>query len=126
MRRMESAVEGETWARAEHARLLDDLEMAEGDREALMALNAELLAENDRLKAERLKLDRRIHNQRRALRENWEIIEMRASYKRAWYPSPLLKSMLNRHINRPPPWWRRVMTRALHGVSANKQFRNAS
>jgi len=33
--------------------------------------------ENERLRAERLKLDRRIHNQRCALRENWEIIEMR-------------------------------------------------
>lgn len=36
-----------------------------------------LRAENERLRAERLKLDRRIHNQRRALRENWEIVEMR-------------------------------------------------
>lgn len=30
---------------------------------------------------ERLILDRRIHNQRRALRENWTIVEMRAGYK---------------------------------------------
>lgn len=27
------------------------------------------------------KLERRIHNQRVALRQNWEIVEMRASYK---------------------------------------------
>ena len=49
-----------------------------------------------RLKAERRNLDKRIHNQRVALRENWEIIEMRASYRRAWYPSPLLRRMLLR------------------------------
>jgi len=29
----------------------------------------------------RLKLDRRIQNQRKALRQNWEVVEMRASYK---------------------------------------------
>lgn len=83
-----------------------------------------LLEEVRRLKAERLKLDRRIRNQRLSLRLNWEIIEMRASYRRAWYPSPLLRSMiLNRRKN--PPWWRRMMTRALEGISANAQFRRA-
>lgn len=56
----------------------------------------ELADKVDRMQAERLKLDRRIHNQRVALRENWEIIEMRASHKRAWLQSPLLLSMLRR------------------------------
>ena len=37
--------------------------------------------ENGRLRAERLKLDKRIHNQRVNLRRNWEIVEMRANYK---------------------------------------------
>lgn len=40
----------------------------------------QLRRENERLRAERLKLDRRIHNQRRALRENWEIVEMRRKW----------------------------------------------
>lgn len=42
------------------------------------------------------KLERRIHNQRISLRQNWEIIEMRAQYKRAWYPSKLLMQILKR------------------------------
>jgi hypothetical protein len=37
-----------------------------------------------RLKAERLKLDKRIHNQRVALRETWEIVEKRGN----WLGSP--------------------------------------
>lgn len=57
---------------------------------------AEKDAEIAKLKAERLELDRRIHNQRVALRQNWEITEMRAQYKRAWYPSKLLMSILRR------------------------------
>ena len=32
------------------------------------------------MKAERLKLDRRIHNQRVALRQTWETFEMRRKY----------------------------------------------
>lgn len=40
------------------------------------------------------KLERRIHNQRLSLQKNWEIIEMRAQYRRAWYPSKLLMSIL--------------------------------
>jgi gluconate kinase len=47
-----------------------------------------------KLQEDRQKLDQRIHNQRVALRENWEIIETRASYRRAWYPSKLLRSLL--------------------------------
>jgi hypothetical protein len=39
-----------------------------------------LRRENDRLKAERLMLDRRIHNQRVANRETWEIVEMRRKW----------------------------------------------
>lgn len=45
--------------------------------------------EVERLKAERLKLDRRIHNQRMALRENWEIVEMR----RKWLGSDTARKM---------------------------------
>lgn len=78
----------------------------------------------NRMREDRLKLDRRIRNQRLALRLNWEIIEMRASYKRAWYPSPLLKSMLRRP--KSEPWWRRMMVRAIYGISANRQSRPAS
>lgn len=37
-------------------------------------------AEVARLKAERLKLDRRIHNQRQQLRETWEIVEKRRKW----------------------------------------------
>lgn len=43
-------------------------------------LELEAAAEIERLRAERLKLDRRIHNQRIALRQNWEIFEMRRNY----------------------------------------------
>lgn len=39
-----------------------------------------LRRENARLRDERLKLDRRLHNQRIALRENWEIVEMRRKW----------------------------------------------
>lgn len=45
--------------------------------------------EIERLKAERLKLDRRIHNQRRALRDTWEIVEMR----RKWLGSETARRM---------------------------------
>jgi hypothetical protein len=45
---------------------------------------AQLEAAIERLLAERKKLDRRIHNQRVALRENWEIVEMRGN----WLGSP--------------------------------------
>lgn len=67
----------------------------------------ELADKVDRMQAERLKLDRRIHNQRVALRSNWEIIEARAAYKKAWYRSPLLTAILLR--NRKQPWWQRYL-----------------
>lgn len=85
-----------------------------------------LAAKIECMKVERLKLDKRIRCQRLALRQNWEIIEMRASYKRAWYPSPLLRSMLRRHLNKPAPWWRRMMVRAIYGISANRQCKSAA
>lgn len=69
------------------------------DVEWLDAQVCKLSDENERLRAERLKLDRRIRNQRAALRKNWEIIEMRAEYKRAWYPSKLLRSILRNRLN---------------------------
>jgi hypothetical protein len=57
------------------------------------------------MKAERLKLDRRIHNQRRALRETWEIVEMR----RKWLGSDVARrnyaALIGRH--------RELMARAL-------------
>jgi hypothetical protein len=54
------------------------------------------VGEIDRLQEEILVLQTRVHNQRIMLRKNWEIIEMRAQYKRAWYPSKLLTSLLRR------------------------------
>lgn len=51
------------------------------------ALAAE--AEVERLKTERLKLDKRIHNQRVALRQTWEIVEMR----RKWLGSDTARRM---------------------------------
>lgn len=65
--------------------------------------------ELERMRDERLTLSHRIHQQRVALRDNWMIIEMRAQYARAWYPSPLLKSVL-RDRWKQPPWWRRIFT----------------
>lgn len=50
-------------------------------RTILGALDA-AKAENERMRAERLMLDKRIHNQRVALRETWEIVEMRAKWRR--------------------------------------------
>lgn len=53
-----------------------------------------------RLIEERLKLDRRIHNQRRALRENWMITEKRGNWAHRYrLPTTVLemfKSVLNR------------------------------
>ena len=40
------------------------------------------------------RLEYKIHRQRQQLRANWEIIEMRAQYKRCWYPSKLLSQVL--------------------------------
>lgn len=51
-----------------------------------------------KLREERLKLDRRIHNQRVALRQNWMIIETRAQYAKAWYRSPLMMRLLQRAV----------------------------
>lgn len=76
-----------------------------------VALLSSAADEIERLRAMEYRLARRIHQQRCALREHWEIVEMRATYKRAWYPSPLLKSMLRRHCTRPAPWWKRILSR---------------
>lgn len=51
------------------------------DVTALVKYAQGLETENERLKAERLKLDRRIHNQRVALRETWETVEMRNGWR---------------------------------------------
>lgn len=53
----------------------------------------------EKLARERLQLDQRIHKQRVMLRENWQIIEMRAQYKRAWYPSKLLSAILRNRLS---------------------------
>ena len=67
-----------------------------------------------RLKAERLRLDRRHPNQRVALRTNWEIIEKRAQYRKAWYRFPLLTSLLVKSTwQRRQPWWRRALSKLL-------------
>lgn len=50
----------------------------------------------DKLKAARLKLDKRIHNQRVALRENWEIVEMR----RKWMGHPIAFQRYNSLLKR--------------------------
>lgn len=52
-------------------------------------LIAALEADNERLREERLKLDRRIHNQRVALRQTWEIVEKR----RKWLGSDTARRM---------------------------------
>jgi hypothetical protein len=71
-----------------------------------------LTAKVEQLKQERLKLDKRIHNQRVALRSNWQIIEKRAQYRKAWYRSPLLTSLLIKSTwNRRQPWWRRILVK---------------
>lgn len=77
------AWEGELSAPAEHA----------------VAVLKEARAKIERMHADRLMVDRRIHNQRAMLQAHWEIIEMRAQYKRAWYPSKLLSSILRNRLN---------------------------
>lgn len=56
-----------------------------------------------------LRMEKRIHNQRKALQDTWETIEMRASHRRAWYRSPLLRAMLRRGTRRPQNWWQRLL-----------------
>lgn len=52
------------------------LDMLEVSTAACKALGEEV----ERLRAERLKLDKRIHNQRVALRDTWETVEMRRKW----------------------------------------------
>lgn len=59
------------------------------------ALAAE--AEVARLKDERLKLDRRIHNQRASLRQTWEIVEMRRNYMGSPASRAAFARLLRRH-----------------------------
>ena len=63
--------------------------MEEIDREYYQSVIAELRQEIATMKADRLKLDRRIHNQRVALRQTWEIVEMR----RKWLGSDTARKM---------------------------------
>lgn len=63
--------------------------------------------EIERLREQEYRLAGRIHQQRAALRENWMIVEKRASHRRAWIRSPLLMSMLKNP--RRLPWWRRLL-----------------
>lgn len=74
------------------------------DRDDKLCLDA--ANELERMRDERLKLQHRIHQQRVALRENWMIVEKRASHRRAWVRSPLLMSMLRKGKLRP--WYERV------------------
>lgn len=79
-----------------------------------IALLAGAADEIERLRNQEFRLARRIHQQRIALRDNWEIIEMRASHRRAWVRSPLLRDMLKRGATRrgwrdalrSPMFWR--------------------
>lgn len=57
----------------------------------------ELVAEVGRLRAERLKLDKRIHNQRKALRETWEIVEMRRKWMGSETARRLYANLLKRY-----------------------------
>jgi len=68
---------------------------------SLEARLREAICEIDRLQEEVLKLQGRVHNQRVMLRSNWEIIEMRAQYAKAWYPSRLLTALLKRGQKSP-------------------------
>lgn len=70
-------------------------------------LSLDAADELERLRDQEFKLARRIHQQRIALRSNWEIIEARAAYKKAWYRSPLLTSILIK--SRKQPWWQRYL-----------------
>jgi hypothetical protein len=83
---------------AELVRLLrkwaDVLDVPSGD-----FVNQDLRASADkieRMMAERLCLDRRIHNQRLANRQNWEIVEMR----RKWLGSDAARKSVVRYIKR--------------------------
>jgi hypothetical protein len=59
---------------------------------------AEALQKLELAYEDRLRLQWRVHCQRKALREHWEIVEMRAQYKRCWYPSKLLTACLQRAV----------------------------
>lgn len=67
----------------------------------------------DEKQARIFQLERRIHNQRVQLHDTWEIMEDRASQRRAWWPHPLLRAILQRR-KPPPPWWRRLALRLSH------------
>lgn len=76
----------------------------------------ELLRAYDKQCEIRLKLDDRIYHQRLALRENWEIVEMR----RKWMGHPVAFQRYNSLLKRyqkaiaPKPktsWWNRLWSR---------------
>jgi hypothetical protein len=56
----------------------------------------EALFRLEKMHAERLKLDRRIHNQRRSCRDTWEIFEMR----RKWIGSDTARKMYGSLLKR--------------------------
>jgi hypothetical protein len=56
----------------------------------------EALFRMEKMHAERLKLDKRIHNQRRSCRDTWEIFEMR----RKWMGSESARKMYGRLLKR--------------------------
>lgn len=72
-----------------------------------VALLSEAADEIERLRAQEYKLAARIHHQRVSLRENWMIIEQRASYKRAWVTSPLLMAILKSRRKHLPVRWQK-------------------
>ncbi len=60
-----------------------------GEKDEWRERYGDAMSRLDIARAERLKLDRRIHNQRRALHETWEIVESR----RKWLGSETARRM---------------------------------
>ena len=67
-------------AASEIAYLRERMELLLNLEQAYIGLLRQSSEEIERLRADRLKLDWRIHNQRKALRENWEIVEQRGNW----------------------------------------------
>lgn len=57
----------------------------------------EALVRLDRAYDERIKIDRRIHQQRVALRENWQIVEMRRKWLGSDTARKMYASLFKRH-----------------------------
>lgn len=82
-------------------------------------LLAQAAATIERLHADRLKLDRRIHNQRKASRDTWETVERRGNYM----GSKGSRETLIRHMQ-----WGKALICQLrsHGIEPNLHFSDQS